>query len=128
MRSSDAIWGLGCDINMFSFIYEIVYNKLLLVYEDLEIGIYHQRADSLHIYEKHFKMVETILSNGGKNYYEIECPKLFDYSEAIFLRNNFPKIEEDIRKNVYNSQIVKIDENYKLTQFMINELMKRWYK
>jgi len=128
MRSSDAIWGLGCDVNMFSFIYEFMYNALIVHYKDLQIGVYYQNADSLHIYDKHFKMVESILKNDGKNYYEIDCPRLSNYGEAIFLKDKFPLIEESIRKNVYNSQTVKIYDSYKLTQFMVNEIMKRWYK
>lgn len=55
-RSSDAIYGLATDLPTYWFLWEMV--ALLL---GIPMGRFIFSADSLHIYEKHFDMVDKIL-------------------------------------------------------------------
>lgn len=90
MRSQDAIFGMGNDAPAFSFVQEMVYVMLKEAYPDLQMGEYHHFADSLHIYEKHFKMVEQILEdrkNAGNGFTAIECPRISSIEEVKYLRH-----------------------------------------
>lgn len=85
MRSNDAIYGAGNDIPTFSFIHEMVLNALKATYPDLKLGTYHHAADSFHVYEKHFEMLNT-LAQGNSSYVEVDCPRMSGPDEVEFLR------------------------------------------
>jgi len=55
MRSNDLIYGLSYDLPWFIYLQKEVSNKT-----NIDIGKYHHYATSLHVYEKHFKMLEQI--------------------------------------------------------------------
>ena len=57
MRSSDLIFGIAYDIPAFTFFQEMIANEL-----GVNLGSYTHMSNSLHIYERHFSMVESILS------------------------------------------------------------------
>lgn len=57
MRSSDLIFGIAYDIPAFTMFQEMIANEL-----GVELGSYSHSSNSLHIYERHFEMVEEILS------------------------------------------------------------------
>lgn len=65
MRSQDAIYGMGNDAPCFSFVHELMYVNLKCLapklFADLELGLYIHSADSFHIYEKHYNMLEDII-------------------------------------------------------------------
>ena len=63
MRSQDAIFGMGNDAPCFSFIQELMYCRLKAVYPLLRLGRYWHLADSFHVYERHFDMVESIVTS-----------------------------------------------------------------
>jgi len=85
MRSQDAIYGMGNDAPTFSFIHEMMYVTLRdKFYSDLEYGNYHHSADSFHVYEKHYDMLENIAKED--EYMEVDCPKISSYIEAEMLR------------------------------------------
>ena len=79
MRSSDAIFGLTYDVPAFTLFQELL---ALQLSEELGrpigLGTYTHLSASLHIYEKHFKMVEKILEEDTKNDYEdvLEMPPM----------------------------------------------------
>lgn len=85
MRSQDAIFGMGNDCPTFSFIHEMMFNVLKETYPELRIGNYNHTTNSFHVYERHFKMLETILS--GDEFTVIDCPKINGNDEVEFLRN-----------------------------------------
>lgn len=119
MRSQDAIFGMGNDAPCFSFIHEMLFVKLRDVYPELEYGIYTHFADSLHVYERHFEMLNDIVnidvmkeerifrrrktnsekrtkSVGAGVYYPVLCPKIKSSEEVDFLiAGNFQNIPED---------------------------------
>ena len=57
MRSSDVIFGIAYDIPAFTMFQEILANEL-----GVGLGDYTHVSNSLHIYERHFGMAETILN------------------------------------------------------------------
>lgn len=83
MRSQDAIYGMGNDAPIFSFIHEMMYNALQRYYPNIKYGMYHHFVDSFHIYEKHFSMLIDITLN--KDYIDIECPHILGPDEVDFL-------------------------------------------
>jgi thymidylate synthase len=60
MRSNDIIWGTPYDIFSFTLFHELMYNRLHSYNESLEMGNYVHQADSLHLYENHFELAESI--------------------------------------------------------------------
>jgi thymidylate synthase len=87
MRSNDAVWGLGNDLPMFSFIHEMMYVMLRdTVYHDLKYGIYCHIADSFHVYERHWKMAELI-AFGYDKFTITLCPKISSAAEVLDLLN-----------------------------------------
>lgn len=85
MRSQDAIFGMGNDLPIFSFVQEMMLESLKETYPDLTMGIYTHFADSFHVYEKHFNMIDQIV-NKNDEFDEIECPRISGSEEVKFLR------------------------------------------
>jgi len=86
MRSNDFILGTQIDYFQFSVIQEMLFVMLReLKYYDLELGTYTHKADSFHIYERHFAQMEEILNNEGENFYEVFTPRI-TYEEALSLK------------------------------------------
>jgi thymidylate synthase len=84
MRSQDAIFGMGNDAPAFSVIHEMVLNALRRTYPSLAYGNYFHIADSFHVYERHFNMLEQI--QDGNKYQRIICPEISGPDEVDFLR------------------------------------------
>lgn len=83
MRSSDQIFGLGTDIPTFATIHRMLLAMLQTVYPDLILGKIMITADSSHIYDRHYNMVQTILSQ-SEDLEEVEMP-LMNSAEAFKL-------------------------------------------
>lgn len=84
MRSQDAIFGMGNDLPAFSFIHEMMTNALRKYYPSLKYGSYFHVADSFHVYERHFKMLDKLIKDDP--YIPVECPKISGPEEVDFLR------------------------------------------
>lgn len=98
MRSQDAIYGFGNDIPCFSFIHEMMTCALQDTYDELECGEYHHCADSFHVYERHFDMLNKIAGNGiEKSKYDyVECPRISGAAEVAFLlKHDFTVIPDE---------------------------------
>ena len=63
MRSNDIIYGLTYDVMFFTFLQEMLYIYLKNGYNDLEMGSYIHNVTSLHVYERHFNMLQQIISS-----------------------------------------------------------------
>ena len=70
MRSSDVIFGIAYDIPAFTLFQELLANEL-----GVELGAYTHMSNSLHIYERHFHMAETILKTANVNKSQFELYK-----------------------------------------------------
>jgi len=84
MRSQDAVFGMGNDAPTFSFIHEMVWAALLPKYPDLQLGKYHHIADSFHVYERHFDVMEKIAE--GDKYVAVDCPQIDGAKEVAHLK------------------------------------------
>lgn len=71
MRSQDAIFGMGNDAPCFSFIHEMVFAALSDTYPMLELGTYKHTADSFHVYQRHFDMLDQIVDGSPYIYHEV---------------------------------------------------------
>jgi len=107
MRSQDAVFGMGNDLPCFSFIHEMVYTYLKEHYPDLEMGLYYHTADSFHVYERHFGMLNQILQ--GDEFESIEVPRIHSVAECDFLR----------RLDAYRNAAIEIPEEYKFTKWLL---------
>ncbi len=81
MRSNDAIFGITNDVPAFSFLHEMI-----AVVLNIPVGNYCHKADSLHVYERHFKMLENIVKDGLNEYKHIDVPDM-TYPEIFFMLN-----------------------------------------
>lgn len=84
-RSQDAIYGMGVDTPCFSFMHEMTYELLKLVYPDLKYGTYTHLVDSFHVYEKHFEMLKKLTAKHGDPLRVVLCPKILNAEEVEFL-------------------------------------------
>lgn len=79
MRSSDIIWGYGNDLPCFWWLWEMVAISL-----GVQRGVYTHSSDSLHVYERHFNMIEEIVRNGMDGFYHVEYPKITDPEDLLY--------------------------------------------
>lgn len=94
MRSSDVILGLAYDIPAFTLFQELLAVELTKeLGRPVGLGTYTHISASLHVYERHFEMVERILKESTKEQKTFEMPPLPDHVPLIEL-NIF---EEKIR-------------------------------
>lgn len=83
MRSSDQIFGLGTDIPTFSVLFMLMHGLLSKHYVPLMVGDLTITAASSHIYEKHFEMVNKILSETCSEESEIVIPETWSDEECV---------------------------------------------
>jgi len=76
MRSNDLIRGLSFDYPFFSLLHQQMHLHLLKYYPDLDMGTYTHHAASLHIYEEHFDLVNSMLKEEYQSI-ELRMKELF---------------------------------------------------
>ena len=107
MRSQDAIFGMGNDAPAFSIIHEMVMNALKPKYPTIELGNYFHVADSFHVYERHFGMLEKIIE--GDEFTDVEVPRISGHEEVNFLINAMHLLPADA-----------VPDNFKFTKWLID--------
>lgn len=110
MRSQDAVFGMTNDAPCFSFVHEMVLNALRETYPDLRYGDYFHYANSFHVYERHFGLLDKIVS--GDRYIGVDCPEISGFKEATFLRRYAGMSSNDRARE-------EIPEDYKFTKWLI---------
>jgi len=83
MRSQDAIYGMGNDAPFFSFVQELLHSCLIQDphLKGLKIGTYYHTADSFHVYERHYNMLDKILADPSVLRDEdAECPAMTPFT------------------------------------------------
>lgn len=63
MRSNDVVLGTPTDIAFFCMLLQQAHQLLLKTYPSLKLGSYVHIANSYHIYERHFELVEDMLKH-----------------------------------------------------------------
>lgn len=104
MRSQDAVFGMGNDAPAFSFVHEMVYVSLKATYPELQMGRYHHYANSFHVYERHFDLLEKIVA--GDSHTSVDCPRILDHREI------------DVLRSVNQSSVV--NDEFKFTRWLID--------
>ncbi|MEG2268323.1 MAG: thymidylate synthase [Acinetobacter sp.] len=97
MRSSDAVYGFTNDVFCFSMVHLHVLNTLrgIAKFKNLALGDFTLKVDSLHIYEKHFEMVNDILKAGKDGYYKIDVPEMTPFDADFMNRfRTFSDVDE----------------------------------
>lgn len=68
MRSNDVVFGTTNDVFCFWGIYLLIKAILSETYPELEFGYYHHFVNSLHVYKRHYEMLERIVAEGESGY------------------------------------------------------------
>jgi len=110
MRSSDLILGLAYDVPAFTFFQELLAFEL-----GVEVGEYIHFSNSLHIYRKHYKMVESFLQMD-----EAENTKLLAISRGSMKKiSSTPPLrelllfEKAVRESVSHSEIMDFLDEFR---------------
>lgn len=93
MRSQDIIFGMSNDAPAFSFIHEMLLMKLQHATGkdwDLELGTYHHIADSGHVYDYHYEMLEKLIKPQSE-FIPIEVPRMLPPEPNYMTRENWCK-------------------------------------
>lgn len=96
MRSQDVIYGMGNDVPFFSIVQEMVAVML-----KLEVGELTVFVESLHVYEKHFSMLDKLLTEENV---EIACPAIECADEVKHLRDQTPYFQYPFSRWLYASE------------------------
>ena len=78
-------------------------NALRAGYPNLEYGEYYHSADSMHVYQRHFEMLEVLASSVWRSdrsneYSLVLCPAMAGPGEVEFLRaGDFAQIPEQFK-------------------------------
>lgn len=82
MRSNDLVWGFPYDVIQFCLLQMTIAEEL-----GIENGTYTHHADSLHIYERHAKMMQECVSKFNEE--ANPQPKLYGLSSRAFAADIF---------------------------------------
>jgi thymidylate synthase len=74
MRSNDIIFGMTNDVFCFAMLYRLVYGALLEFYPNLTKGEYIHLVNSLHVYSRHYEMINQIIEGGAPSFKTIDIP------------------------------------------------------
>jgi len=122
MRSSDVILGIAYDIPAFTLFQELL--SLQLTKElgrKIGVGDYIHLSASLHVYERHFKMVEKIIDgNKPKNYADkLEMPMMPNVPPL----DDLLSFEKEARAAEGSKQLTTI-----LSKYVLPDYWKDWCK
>ena len=147
MRSSDLILGIAYDVPAFTLFQELLAVQLSKkLHRSIGVGEYTHISNSLHIYERHFKMVEEILSEDRFESvaldklpdeipmqdllnFEDKCSKASSKSDIFEIVQNL-SIEDywkDWCKILASNRLTKLSENQE-AQRMLNSTTQEAYK
>ena len=122
MRSSDVILGIAYDIPAFTIFQELL--SLQLTNElgrPIGIGDYIHMSASLHVYERHFKMVEKIISEDKPgNYVDLlEMPKMPNMPPL----NDLLSFESEVRNAKDSADVISA-----FSKYVFSDYWKDWCK
>ena len=66
MRSNDVILGFMTDFTFFNILHQQVYLHLKKYYKNLKMGTYTHTSHSMHLYAKHYELVENMIKTEFK--------------------------------------------------------------
>jgi len=117
MRSNDAILGLPTDVAFFCTLQQHALHHLKSTYPELQLGSYTHIANSLHIYENNFKVVEDMLAN------EFVAEEMPIISTSLINSNGSPAFTlNQLLDNRHNSEYQSKDELYSWIHKKLNKI------
>ena len=119
MRSSDVILGLAYDVPAFTIFQELLAVQLTNeLGRPIGLGTYTHLSASLHVYERHFKMVEKILEEDKKQDYRnvLEMPQMPGSPPLDLLMG----VENDVRKSGCEKKISDILDQSGLDDYWLD--------
>lgn len=116
MRSNDAIWGTPTDVAFFCSLQIQMFQHLKVAYPELELGSYTHVANSYHVYDRHYPLVEKMLESE------------FESDELPPIVSNLIEIDGLPSQNLQTlmSAILSSEESYLIFQDG-NDLLKWMY-
>jgi thymidylate synthase len=63
MRSNDAVWGTPTDVAFFCSLQMQMHAHLKEFYPELELGTYTHIANSYHVYDRHYELINRMLTS-----------------------------------------------------------------
>lgn len=119
MRSNDAIFGLTNDAFCFSMIHEYVWQALRAAgYSDLLMGTYTHKVDSLHVYERHYEMLDQLVEEGMNGFTHMSMPVTYDIGEFAFMLDAIGPTRAQWER-------IKAAPQYATTRWMYDRLYRR---
>lgn len=91
MRSNDLVLGFAYDAASFTLFQEKMLVELQSEYPNLKMGYYYHFVSSLHVYQRHYPMLQEVISHPEENQ-DIRMPKMKDLHEIKKLQYNEEKI------------------------------------
>lgn len=84
MRSTDFVWGLCNDVPFFAMLQMKIGNELLDKHPSLLLGSLFLNTGSLHVYERHFEVIDKLGNlNGGDRYVSDCLSKYLDSTQDL---------------------------------------------
>lgn len=117
MRSLDAVFGYNADYIWFDYIFNLAVQYLKKTYEDLERGEMVIYADSVHVYEMHYKDLEIEASKdyGMFKHQMTKSPFEHGHKPITFVGERNPNITKH-----FGNQYLKDPENNASVKDMVN--------
>lgn len=107
MRSQDAVFGLGNDVPFFGFVQDLVLallNGRRNYFAEYELGDLTVHVDSLHVYERHYAMVEKLQGEKPVGEEQAKIPgKPLQAYEASKLLEQVPDMNFEFTRWLYAS-------------------------
>ncbi len=107
MRSWDAIFGMTNDIFAFSIVHLMMFAKLRDMYPELRLGKYNHVADSIHIYERHWPMLDQLIADGINGWERIWVPVFSDGLEVDQIINS--KGKRIVNESIFSAWLLGSD-------------------
>jgi len=103
MRSNDAILGTPTDIPFFCTLQRHMLYHLKPLYPELELGVYRHKVHSMHVYERHFDLINDMLTHQFESgsLPSIDKPLInMDGSPTQTIKNLFEWANDDVREPI----------------------------
>jgi len=121
MRSNDIFYGLTYDAPFFAFLQQSMHMWLKGTYPDLQLGTYYHCADNIHYYERHFKLVENILSSDPGNTY------FFQLREPMFTIKDGNYLILEPGRQFLTDVAALVNSGEEITQTASREILTKYF-
>jgi len=119
MRSQDVWFGIIYDVPFYTLLMQQMFNHLIKIYPDLQLGTYTHYILSEHIYEKDFEAVEKMLSG---NFEPKSTPQLrenlitIDGSPTLLLQGALDAVEKNNEYTDFGDDLINTMVEYSLRE------------